>query len=59
MLILNEDKRLYLWYGDARLDPYVGPTGPVCAGALSPDRNTLYAAKCEGNVEVWRRQTLN
>ena len=59
VLILNEDKRLYLWYGDARLDPYVGPTGPVCAGALSPDRNTLYAAKCEGNVEVWRRQTLN
>ena len=56
VLILNEDRRLYLWYGEPRLGPYIGPSGPVCAGALSADRNTVYALKCEGNVELWRRQ---
>ena len=55
VLILN-DKRLYLWYGEPRLGPYIGPAGPVCAGALSADRDTVYALKCEGNVELWRRQ---
>jgi WD40 repeat protein len=56
VLILNEDKRLYIWYGEPRLGPYVGPSAPVCAGALSPDSNILYALRCEGNVELWRRQ---
>jgi Caspase domain len=56
VLILNEDKRLYIWYGEPRLGPYVGPSAPVCAGALSPDSNVLYALRCEGNVELWRRQ---
>lgn len=59
VLILNEDKRLYIWYGEPRLGPYVGPSVPVCAGALSPDSNVLYALRCEGNVELWRRQRLD
>jgi hypothetical protein len=25
-------------------------------GALSDDRDSVYALKCEGNVELWRRQ---
>jgi hypothetical protein len=57
-LILNEDQRLHVWYGEARLGPYVGPVGPVCAGALSPDHDTLYALKCNDHVEVWQRQPL-
>ena len=56
VLILNDDKRLYIWYGEPRLGPYVGPSAPVCAGTLSPDSNVLYALRCEGNVELWRRQ---
>jgi Caspase domain len=59
VLILNEDRRLYIWYGEPRLGPYIGPSGPVCAGALSSDSNAVYALKCEGNVELWRRQRLN
>ncbi len=59
VLILNEDRRLYIWYGEPRLGPYIGPSGPVCAGALSADSNLLYALKCEGNVELWRRQRLD
>jgi WD40 repeat protein len=59
VLILNEDKRLYIWYGEPRLGPYVGPSVPVCAGALSPDSNVLYALRCEGNVELWQRQRLD
>jgi hypothetical protein len=59
VLILNEDRRLYVWYGEPRLGPYIGPSGPVCAGALSADTNVVYALKCEGNVEVWRRQRLD
>lgn len=55
VLILNEDKRLYLWSGEPRLNPYIGPSGPVCGGGLSNDRTTLFALRCEGNVEVWRR----
>jgi hypothetical protein len=58
VLILNEDRRLYIWYGEPRLGPYVGPSGPVCAGALSADSNIVYALRCEGNVELWRRQRL-
>ena len=56
VLILNEDKRLHLWYGEARLGPYIGPAEPVCMGALSPDTDAVYALKCEGHVELWRRQ---
>ncbi|MBL8552300.1 MAG: caspase family protein [Hyphomonadaceae bacterium] len=59
ILVLSGDRRLHIWAGEARLPPYVGPPGPICAGALSPDANTLYALKCEGNVELWRRQRLN
>jgi WD40 repeat protein len=59
VLVLGEDRRLYLWAGEPRLAPYIGPSGPVCFGALSPDHNTLFALKCEGNVELWRRQSLN
>lgn len=58
VLILNEDRRLYLWYGEPRLGPYIGPSGPVCAAALSADSNVVYALRCEGNVELWRRQRL-
>jgi Caspase domain len=56
VLILNDDRRLYLWYGEPRLGPYIGPSGPVCAGVLSDGRDAVYALKCEGNVELWRRQ---
>jgi len=59
VLILNEDRRLYIWYGEPRLGPYIGPSGPVCAGALSADTNVVYALKCEGNAELWRRQRLD
>lgn len=59
VVILNEDRRLYVWYGDARLDPYVGPPGPVCDASISEDKATLYAVKCGGGVEVWRRTALN
>jgi len=55
-LILNEDKRLYLWSGEPRLGAYVGPSAPVCAGGLSPDANTIYALRCDGQLEVWRRR---
>ena len=55
-LILNEDRRLYLWSGEPRLGAYVGPSAPVCAGALSPDANLVYAQRCDGQLEVWRRR---
>jgi hypothetical protein len=59
ILILSGDRRLHIWSGEPRLPPYVGPPGPICDGALSGDGDTLYALKCEGNVELWRRQRLN
>ncbi len=55
-LILNEDKHLYVWSGEPRLGAYVGPSAPVCAGDLSADGNTLYARRCDGVLEVWRRR---
>lgn len=55
-LIVNEDKRLYLWSGEARLGAYVGPSAPVCGGLLSADANTIYARRCDGQLEVWRRR---
>lgn len=55
-LILNEDRRLYLWTGEPRLGAYVGPSVPVCGGALSADANTIYAQRCDGALEVWRRR---
>jgi hypothetical protein len=56
VLILNDDHRLYLWYGEPRLGPYIGPSGPVCAGVLSDGRDSVYALKCDGSVELWHRQ---
>ncbi len=56
VLILNEDKHLYIWTGEPRLGTYVGPSAPVCGGQLSEDANTLYALKCDGALEVWRRR---
>lgn len=55
-LILNEDKRLYLWSGEPRLGAYVGPSVPVCGGAISPDANMVYALRCDGALEVWKRR---
>jgi hypothetical protein len=55
-LILNEDQHLYVWTGEPRLGAYVGPSAPVCAGDLSADGNTLYARRCDGVLEVWRRR---
>lgn len=55
-LILNEDKRLYLWSGEPRLGAYVGPSAPVCGGALSPDANLIYALRCDGVLELWKRR---
>ncbi|MDZ4777575.1 MAG: caspase family protein [Alphaproteobacteria bacterium] len=55
-LILNEDRRLYLWTGEPRLGAYVGPSAPVCGGSLSPDANMVYAQRCDGQLEVWRRR---
>lgn len=55
-LIRNEDKRLYLWTGEPRLGAYVGPSAPVCGSALSPDANMIYALRCDGALEVWRRR---
>ncbi len=59
VLVLGDDRRLHIWSGEPRLGPYVGPAATVCGGALSTDRDTLYALRCEGNVEVWRRERLN
>jgi len=56
VLILNEDKHLYVWTGEPRLGTYVGPSAPVCFGQMSEDTNTLYALKCDGALEVWRRR---
>ena len=56
VLILNEDKHLYVWTGEPRLGTYIGPSAPVCFGRMSEDANTLYALKCDGVLEVWRRQ---
>ncbi len=56
VLILNEDKRLYIWNGEPRLGAYVGPSAPVCQGMLSEDGDTLYARRCDGALEVWRRR---
>ncbi len=56
VLILNEDKHLYLWTGERRLGTYIGPSAPVCYGRLSEDINTLYALRCDGALEVWRRR---
>lgn len=56
VLILNEDKHLYIWNGEPRLGAYVGPSAPVCQGMLSEDANTLYARRCDGVLEVWRRR---
>ncbi|MBL8552299.1 MAG: caspase family protein [Hyphomonadaceae bacterium] len=57
VLIRSEDRRLYVWTGEPRLGAYVGPSSPVCAGALSEDANTLYAMRCDGALEVWRRRS--
>jgi WD40 repeat protein len=56
VLVLNEDRRLYIWTGEPRLGTYVGPSVPVCGGSLSEDANTLYALTCDGSLEVWRRR---
>lgn len=56
-LILNEDRRIYVWTDEPRLGAYVGPSAPVCGAQISPDANMLYALKCDGELEVWRRRT--
>ncbi len=56
VLILDEARRLYVWSGEPRLGAYVGPSSAVCSGELSSDANTLYALKCDGVLEVWRRR---
>ena len=56
LLILDADQHLYVWSGEPRLGAYVGPSAPVCAGDLSADADTLYARRCDGVLEVWRRR---